>query len=73
MNNMEEELLKTVNENFDNESAIEQLVEYGRQRNIVTIDDILRFFPDAEQNVDLLEDVFSALLNAGIRYTEESS
>ena len=72
MKNMEEELLKTVNENFDNESAIGQLVEYGRQRNTVTIDDILRFFPDAEQDVDLLEDVFSALLNAGIRYTEDS-
>ncbi|MBQ6520825.1 MAG: sigma-70 family RNA polymerase sigma factor [Anaerolineaceae bacterium] len=60
------------NEDYENDSAIAQLIEYGRQKSIVTIDDILRFFPDAEQDVDQLEEAFSALLNAGIQYTEEN-
>ena len=59
-------------EDYENDSAIAQLIEYGRQKSIVTIDDILRFFPDAEQDVDQLEEAFSALLSAGIQYTEET-
>ena len=70
---MEEELLNIGSEDYENDSAIAQLVEYGRQKSIVTIDDILRFFPEAEQDVDQLEEAFSALLNAGIQYSEESS
>ena len=69
---MEEELMNINNEDYENDSAIAQLIEYGRQKSIVTIDDILRFFPDAEQDVDQLEEAFSALLNAGIQYTEEN-
>ena len=60
------------NDEYENDSAIAQLVEFGRQKSIVTIDDILRFFPDAEQDVDQLEEAFSALLSAGIQYTEEN-
>ena len=59
-------------EDYENDSAIAQLIEYGRQKSFVTIDDILRFFPDAEQDVDQLEEAFSALLSAGIQYTEET-
>ena len=59
-------------DDYENDSAIAQLIEYGRQKSIVTIDDILRFFPDAEQDVDQLEEAFSALLSAGIQYTEET-
>lgn len=60
------------NEDYESDSAIAQLVEYGRQKSIVTIDDILRFFPEAEQDVDQLEEAFSALQSAGIQYSEES-
>lgn len=70
---MEDELITIGNEEYESDSAIAQLVEYGRQKSIVTIDDILRFFPEAEQDVDQLEEAFSALLSAGIQYTEESS
>ena len=69
---MEDELVNFNNEDYESDSAISQLVEYGRQKSIVTIDDILRFFPDAEQDVDQLEEAFNALLNAGIQYTEET-
>lgn len=70
---MDEDLINIGPEDDENDSAIAQLIEYGRQKNIVTIDDILRFFPDAEQDVDQLEEAFSALLSAGIQYTEESA
>ena len=69
---MEEEITNYNNEEYESDSAISQLIEFGRQKSIVTIDDILRFFPDAEQDVDQLEEAFSALLSAGIQYTEES-
>ena len=35
--------------------AIQQLVEVGRQKNFVTYDDILRFFPEAERDIDQLD------------------
>ena len=70
---MEEELMNLGNEEYESDSAIAQLIEYGRQKSIVTIDDILKFFPEAEQDVDQLEEAFAALLNAGIQYSEESS
>ncbi|MBQ6504324.1 MAG: sigma-70 family RNA polymerase sigma factor [Flexilinea sp.] len=69
---MEEEIMNISSEDYENDSAIAQLIEYGRQKSVVTIDDILRFFPDAEQDVDQLEEAFSALLSAGIQYTEEA-
>jgi RNA polymerase primary sigma factor len=37
----------------------------------VTIDDILHFFPDAEQDVEQLEEAFAALMSAGIPYVED--
>ena len=70
---MDEELITIGNEEYESDSAIAQLVEYGRQKSVVSIDDILRFIPEAEQDVDQLEDVFSALLSAGIQYSEEST
>ena len=69
--NMEEKIFNAGNDVYENESAISQLIEYGKQKEIVTIEDIVRFFPEAEQDIDLLEDVFSSLLDAGIKYTEE--
>ncbi|HMV30332.1 MAG TPA: RNA polymerase sigma factor region1.1 domain-containing protein, partial [Anaerolineales bacterium] len=53
-------------------SAIARLIELGRQKSFVTLDDILHFFPEAEQDVEQLEEAFSALLSAGIPFVEES-
>ena len=50
-----------------------RLIELGRQKSFVTIEDILLFFPDAEQDVDQLEEVFTALLGAGVPYLEDAS
>ena len=66
---IEEELLLTeIEEEY---SPIAHLVDLGRQKGFVTLDDILQFFPEAEQNVDQLEEAFAALLSAGIPYVED--
>lgn len=65
-----------VNNVLDDErdsSALERLLEFGRKKKYVTYDDILHFFPDAEQDLDQLEEAYTALLGAGISYTEEDS
>jgi RNA polymerase primary sigma factor len=51
--------------------AIARLIELGRQKSYVTIDDILQFFPEAEQDVEQLEETFAALMSAGIPYVED--
>jgi len=53
--------------------AIARLIELGRQKTYVTIDDILHFFPEAEQDVEQLEEAFAALLSAGIPYLEDAT
>jgi RNA polymerase primary sigma factor len=65
-----EELLDKIEEQELN-PAIARLIELGRQKSFVTIDDILALFPDAEQDVDQLEEAFSALLSAGIPYIDD--
>ena len=51
--------------------AIARLIELGRQKGYVTIDDILHFFPEAEQDVEQLEEAFAALMSAGVAYVED--
>jgi RNA polymerase primary sigma factor len=69
---IDDELLTGIEEP-DERNAIARLIELGRQKTYVTIDDILGFFPDAEQDVDQLEEAFAALLSAGIPFLDESS
>ena len=64
---------KTMMDEDQDSSALGRLLEYGRKKTYVTYDDILQFFPDAEQDLDRLEEAYSALLSAGINYTEETS
>jgi len=52
-------------------SAISKLIKLGRQKAYITIDDILRLFPEAEQDVSQLEEAFAALMAAGIPYLED--
>jgi RNA polymerase primary sigma factor len=51
--------------------AIEHLIEVGHDKGFVSIDDILSIFPDAERDIDLLEEAYAALLAAGIPYIDE--
>lgn len=57
----------------DDYPAIARLIELGRQKTYVTIDDILQFFPEAEQDVEQLEETFAALMSAGISYLEDEN
>jgi len=52
-------------------SAIGRLIELGRQKTYVTYDDILHFFPEAEQDIGQLEEAFATLMSAGIPYLED--
>ena len=52
-------------------SAISKLIELGQQKAYITINDILHFFPEAEQDVGQLEEAFAALMAAGIPYLED--
>ncbi len=67
---MDDALINVV-EDEEEYPALARLIELGRQKTYVTIDDILHFFPDAEQDVEQLEEAFAALISAGIPYVED--
>ncbi len=67
---MDDVLINVVDED-EEYPAIARLIELGRQKSYVTIDDILHFFPEAEQDVEQLEEAFAALISAGIPYMED--
>ena len=54
-------------------SPIARLIELGKKKTYVTIDDILNFFPEAERDVDQLEEAFAALLSAVIPYVDDDT
>ena len=56
-----------------NFSPVARLIELGNKKTYVTIDDILNFFPEAERDVDQLEEAFAALLSAGIPYVDDDT
>ena len=66
---MENRLLVEMDEEY---SPIARLIELGQQKKYVTIDDILHFFPEAEKDIEQLEEAFSALLSAGIAFVEDA-
>jgi RNA polymerase primary sigma factor len=67
---MDDVLINVVDED-EEYPAIARLVDLGRQKTYVTIDDILHFFPEAESDVEQLEEAFAALISAGIPYIED--
>jgi RNA polymerase primary sigma factor len=69
---IDDELLQEI-EDRDEHPAIARLIELGRQKSYVTIDDILGFFPEVEQDVDQLEEAFAALLSAGIPFIDDAT
>jgi RNA polymerase primary sigma factor len=68
---IDEDLLSAIEDREEEHPAIARLIELGRQKSYVTIDDILSFFPEAETDVDQLEEAFAALISAGIAYVDE--
>ena len=68
---IDDELLKVIDEPDEERPAIARMVEMARQKTYVTIDDILGFFPEAEQDMGQLEEAFAALLSAGVPFIED--
>jgi RNA polymerase primary sigma factor len=64
--------LTKIEKNEDSLTQIAQLVELGRQKGFITLDDIIHQFPEAEQDIDQLEEAFAALLSADIPYVEDT-
>ncbi len=59
---IDEELLNEIDENEgEGHPAIARLIELGHQKSFVTIDDIMSLFPEAEQDVDQLEEAFAGV------------
>ncbi len=48
----------------------EQLLTIGRERGYVTYDEILELFPEAETNIDQLDEIFATLTEHGIEIGE---
>ena len=70
---MDNPIINLVEEDDEEYPAIARLIEVGRQKKYVTIDDILQFFPEAETDVEQLEETFAALMSAGIPYIEDEA
>jgi RNA polymerase primary sigma factor len=49
----------------------EQLVALGRERGYVTVDEILAAFPEAENDVDRLDEILAMLMEYGVELGEE--
>lgn len=67
---IDREMLSSIDETEETISVIGQIIKIGREKGYVSFDDILTHFPEAEENVNQLEQVFSALLDAGIPFTD---
>jgi len=51
---------------------IEQLIEQGKERGYVTLDEILSVFPEAERDLDQLDDTYAALIGAGLNVLDQN-
>ncbi len=50
---------------------VDRLLERGRLRGFVTLAEILRFIPDVEKNVDIVEDLYDKLEESGVEIKEQ--
>lgn len=61
---------KTVNETNSNNgkdvSPIARLIQIGKDKSFVTLNDILTLFPQPEQNLNEVDRAFASLISAGI-------
>ena len=72
MTEVESEKLETV-ANLEAEqtlSAIEQLLGLGNTQGYVTYDDVMKAVPEAELNIEQLEDALAALIERGIEISD---
>ena len=58
-------------EENDFSTEIKKLIEKGREQGFVTQQEIQAAVPEAEENVDLLDDLYSKLIDKGIEVTDQ--
>lgn len=68
---IDERLLDEIEEQHKNGYPIASLIELGREKGYVTLDDISTILPESERSISQLEEIFAALLSAGIAYIED--
>ena len=51
--------------------SLDELIARGKERGTVTQEEIMQLVPQAEENVDRLEEIYEALTKAGITITDE--
>ncbi len=52
---------------------LEKIIQKGRKRNFITYDEILKAFPDIEENILFLDDLYAKLADAGIDVIESTN
>ena len=73
MNTIDLEKLENEQDALVTDSEISELLKTGRKKSFLTDEDILSVIPDAEHDLDLLDQIFSRMLKAGIRYVMDES
>ncbi len=68
---IDDRLIEVLAEEKNDPTALARLVKFGRKQGFITLDDIVKFFPRAETEIDQIEDAFEALICAGIPIAEE--
>src|SRR3972149_302044 len=58
-------------EEISEEEALERLLKLGRKQGFVSIDNVLQLVPGEQRQSDQLEEIFEALLSAGIPLVED--
>jgi RNA polymerase primary sigma factor len=66
-----ERLLEKIEEQHESGYPIASLIELGREKGYVTLDDISTVLPESERSITQLEEIFAALLSASITYIED--
>ena len=60
-----------INQNNEKSQSIAHLLQIGQDKGYVTLGDISKVYPKAENDVNKLENAFSALISAEIPYVED--
>jgi len=68
-----ERLLEEIEEQHESGYPIASLIELGREKGFVSVDDISTIIPESERSITQLEEIFAALLSAGIPYLEDDA
>jgi len=73
LNTIDLEKLDKKQDSLLTKSEISQLMKLGRKQTYLTDDDILAVIPEAEHDIDMLDQIFARMLAAGIRYFSDES